>query len=80
VHTVDLCLHLPYAYFDQILKLAGIYEGIELEKCFAEEVTLSIRLQKAHLDAFDHDLQELTRGQVTLETLSENTETTFPIL
>jgi uncharacterized YigZ family protein len=80
VHTVDLCLRLPYSYFDQTLKLAGNYEGFELEKSFAEEVTLSIRLQKAYLDAFDHDLQELTRGQVTLEILSENPETTFPIL
>ena len=79
VHTVDLRLHLPYSFFDQILNLVGKNEGAELEKSFTEEVTLAIRLQKAHLEAFNQDLQELTRGQVALEILCENPETSFPV-
>jgi uncharacterized YigZ family protein len=79
VHTVDLQMRLPYSNFDQILKLADTYEGTELEKSFAEEVTLSIRLQKANFEAFEREIQELTRGQVALEILSENPETAFPV-
>ena len=79
VHTVDLRLQMPYSYFDQILKTVGTFEGIELEKSFTEDVTLSLRLQKTRLESFESEIQELTRGQVALEILSENPETSFPI-
>jgi len=79
VHTLDLRLQMPYNFFDQILKLTSTYEGAELEKSFAEEVTLSIRLQKAKLKAFDRDIQEITSGKVALQILSENPDTIFPI-
>ena len=79
MHTLDLRLQTPYNFFDQILKLTSTYEGAELEKSFAEEVTLSIRLQKAKLKAFDRDIQEITSGKVALQILSENPDTIFPI-
>ncbi len=79
VHTIDISLRLPYSLFDQILNLAGKYEGLELDKSFTDEVRLSLRLQKARLDAFTNDLQDLTRGQVALEILGENPENSFPV-
>lgn len=79
VHTVDLRLKIPYSCFDQIQKMAETFEGIELEKSFSEEVTLCLRLQKLNLETFNHEIQELTRGQVALEILSENPETSFPV-
>ncbi len=80
VHTVDLRLIFAYNFFDQIQKMAANYEGVELDKQFTEEVTLNLRLQKAYLEAFNRELQELSRGQVALEVLSENPEASFPIL
>ncbi|HSN94089.1 MAG TPA: YigZ family protein [Anaerolineaceae bacterium] len=80
VHTIDLCLIMPYGFFEQILKLASKHEGVELEKEFTEEVTLTIRVQKTKLEAFDRDLQELTRGQVVPNVVGENLETIISIL
>jgi uncharacterized YigZ family protein len=80
VHTVDLRLVLAYSFFDQIQKLAGNYGAVELNRKFAEEVTVDFRLQKARLETFSQELGEHTHGQVEIEILSENPETSFPIL
>ncbi len=79
VHTVDLRLSFAYSFFDQIQKVAGKFEAIELEKNFTETVRLSVRLEKANLEAFEREVQELSRGQFNLEVLSENPATSFPI-
>jgi uncharacterized YigZ family protein len=72
-HTVMAAF--PYTYLERIRRQASAQGGQILDEAFTVDVTLTIRLAVENFDGFQHDLRELTNGQIKAEIIE-----TSPIL
>ncbi len=76
-HTVMLACE--YAYFDRIRLLVQAHHGQILDEDFGADVTLTARFIAWHLDGFQADLRELSRGSLQAEIIESNPETIMPL-
>jgi uncharacterized YigZ family protein len=76
-HTVMLAF--DYSLFERIRLLVQAHHGQILDEDFGADVTLTARFAAWHLDDFQADLRELTRGSLQAEIIESNPETIMPL-
>lgn len=59
-----LMLEAPYALYDRLLVLIAASGAVVVDTAFAADVTLTLRLERAALPAFEAKLTELSTGSV----------------
>jgi uncharacterized YigZ family protein len=77
--TTTLLFVVPYALFERAQIVIANYNGFCIEKNFAADVTLSVRLPNDHLEAFKDRITALTQGQVEFITNETRDNTIIPI-
>jgi uncharacterized YigZ family protein len=77
--TTTLLFVVPYALFERAQIVIANYNGFCIEKNFAADVTLSVRLPNDHLEAFKDRITALTQGQVEFITIETRDNTIIPI-
>lgn len=63
-HTVNLTV--PYHFYEPCLRLVAEYEGQVESETFAAEVTLQLSFSVEALPAFESEILQATRGEITL--------------
>lgn len=76
-HTVAFAV--PYNLYERLELLIEEHHGQIQDKQFAGDVTFSVQFPQARVPTFDHALQELTRGEATLEIMNSAEDTLFPL-
>jgi uncharacterized YigZ family protein len=76
-HTVMLAF--DYSLFERIRLLVQAHHGQILDEDFGADVTVTARFIAWHLDGFQADLRELTRGSLQAEVIESNPETIMPL-
>jgi putative IMPACT (imprinted ancient) family translation regulator len=77
--TTTLLFVVPYALFERAQIVIANFNGFCIEKNFAADVTLSVRLPNDHLEAFKDRIIALTQGQVEFITIETRDNTIIPI-
>ena len=77
--TTTLLFVVPYALFERTQIVIANFNGFCIEKNFAADVTLSVRLPNNHLEAFKDRITALTQGQVEFITIETRDNTIIPI-
>lgn len=77
--TTTLLFVVPYALFERAQIIIANFNGFCIEKNFAADVTLSVRLPNNHLEAFKDRITALTQGQVEFITIETRDNTIIPI-
>jgi uncharacterized YigZ family protein len=77
--TTTLMFVIPYTLFERAQIIIANYNGACIEKNFAADVTLSVRLPNEHLPAFKGRMTALTQGQIEFITIETRDNTIIPI-
>lgn len=77
--TTTLLFIVPYALFERAQIIIANYNGFCIEKNFAADVTLSVRLPNDHLETFKDRITALTQGQVEFIAIETRDNTIVPI-
>jgi uncharacterized YigZ family protein len=65
-----LGIELPYPVYEKVLRLIQKYEGELEEETFGVNVTLILNIPQENLTEFQHNLTEITAGQITIVLLN----------
>lgn len=79
VPTYTVMLAIEYSYFERVRLLLQKYQAKTLDEDFGADVTITAQFIQSALPPFQHELSELTRGQVQAEIIEENPETIMPL-
>lgn len=77
--TTTLLFVIPYSLFERAQIIIANYDGFCIEKNFAADVTISVRLPNQHLDDFKDRMTALTQGDVEFITIETRDNTIIPI-
>lgn len=76
-HTVRA--EVPYSLFERVRRLVRHHQGDILDETFAAVVTVTARLPRDRLPAFQSSLQEISRGQVAANLIESCDSTIVPL-
>lgn len=79
VPTHSVAFAVPYNLFERLELLIQEHRGQILDKQFAGDVTFYVRFPQEVVPPFANGLQELTRGEVSLDIIESETDTLFPL-
>jgi len=79
VPTYTVMLACEYSFFERIRLLILEHHGQVLDEDFLSDVTLTARFATWHLQRFQEDLRELSRGSLQAEIIETNPETIMPL-
>jgi uncharacterized YigZ family protein len=77
--TTTLMFVIPYTLFERIQIIIANFNGACIEKNFAADVTLSVRLPNEHLAAFQDRVTALAQGRIEFITIETRDNTIVPI-
>jgi len=79
VATHQVMVIVPYGLFEQTRLLTQKYRGLTLDEDFGADVTMTIQFLQDHVQNFNQELSELTRGQIQGVIIESNPDTIFRI-
>jgi uncharacterized YigZ family protein len=79
VATSTVAFEMPYSFFERARLMAAEYHGEILDEEFGVNVLMTIRFERAQVEAFRAALLERTQGQTELMVVEENDHDIFPI-
>jgi len=79
IPTYTVHFAVPYNLFEQAQLLVSNHRGELVNKTFAGDVSLTIRLPQTLLEDFTHALKELTRGLARPEVIESHEDTILPL-
>lgn len=77
--TTTLMFVIPYPLFERVQIVIANFNGACVEKNFAADVTLSVRLPNEHLAAFQDRVNALAQGRIEFITIETRDNTIIPI-
>jgi uncharacterized YigZ family protein len=77
--TTTLLFVVPYSLFERAQIIIANFDGFCIEKNFAADVTISVRLPNQHLDDFKERMIGLTQGGIEFITIETRDNTIIPI-
>jgi len=77
--TTTLLFVVPYSLFERAQVIIANFDGFCIEKNFAADVTISVRLPNQHLDDFKDRMTALTQGGIEFITIETRDNTIIPI-
>ena len=77
--TTTLLFVVPYPLFERAQIIITNFDGFCIEKNFAADVTISVRLPNQHLEAFRDRMTALTQGDIEFITIETRDNTIIPI-
>ena len=77
--TTTLLFVVPYSLFERAQIIIANFDGFCIEKNFAADVTISVRLPNQHLDDFKDRMTALTQGDIEFITIETRDNTIIPI-
>lgn len=77
--TTTLLFVVPYSLFERAQIVIANFDGFCIEKNFAADVTISVRLPNQHLDDFKDRMTALTQGDIEFITIETRDNTIIPI-
>jgi uncharacterized YigZ family protein len=78
ISTYTIMLACEYSFYERIRLLIFAFHGQILDEDFAVDVTLTARFATWHLEPFQSELRELTRGALQAEIIEMNPDTIMP--
>ena len=79
VATTCLMFVIPYSLFGQTQLIISNHNGLIKDKAFGADITLTVRLENAHLESFKNHLVELTRGSIEFINIGSKKNTIMPL-
>ncbi len=76
--TTTLLFVVPYALFERTQIVIANFDGFCIEKNFAADVTISVRLPNDHVDRFKDRMTALTQGNIEFITIETRDNTIIP--
>jgi len=76
--TTTLLFVVPYALFERAQIVIANFDGFCIEKNFAADVTISVRLPNEHVDQFKDRMTALTQGNIEFITIETRDNTIIP--
>lgn len=77
--TLTVKFSIPYSLYELTKRLITSHQGQIFDEYFHADVTITCRLLSDSFSSFNHDLKELTHGNVNVDLLNKNDATIFPI-
>jgi uncharacterized YigZ family protein len=79
VSTTSVMFVIPYALFERTEKIIRDLHGLETDRDFAADVTLTVRLPDGQVDLFEKQMIALTQGQVEFIQVDHQENTILPL-
>jgi uncharacterized YigZ family protein len=76
-HTCSI--NIPYSIFEQTRLLIHSHQAELIDKSFMTDVTLTFRILTDEFSSFNQNLLELTHGKITINVITANETTIFPL-